>query len=84
MRRVRAGRKAVEIKTDGGVITADAVIIATGGLPDDLRALRRHFAPTQSYAVVTEPPARRRAPRGRASAPRRCATRRRRRTCCAG
>ena len=54
VRRVRAGRKAVEIKTDGGVITADAVIIATGGLPDDLRALRRHFAPTQSYAVVTE------------------------------
>jgi glycine/D-amino acid oxidase-like deaminating enzyme len=55
VRRVRAGRKAVEIKTDGGSITADAVIIATGGLPDDVRALRRHFAPTQSYAVVTEP-----------------------------
>jgi glycine/D-amino acid oxidase-like deaminating enzyme len=54
VRRVRAGRKAVEIRTDGGVITADAVIIATGGLPDDVRALRRHFAPTQSYAVVTE------------------------------
>lgn len=52
-RRIRAGRAAVEIKTDGGVITADAVIIATGGLPDDLKALRRHFAPTQSYAVVT-------------------------------
>lgn len=54
VRGVRAGRKAVEIKTDGGVITAEAVIIATGGLPDDVRALRRHFAPTQSYAVVTE------------------------------
>ena len=53
-RRIRAGRKSVEIKTDGGSVTADAVIIATGGLPDDLRALRRHFAPTQSYAVVTE------------------------------
>ncbi len=55
VRRVRAGRKAVEIKTDGGVITAESVIIAMGGLPDDLRALRRHFAPIQSYAVVTEP-----------------------------
>jgi glycine/D-amino acid oxidase-like deaminating enzyme len=54
VRRIRAGRKSVEIKTDGGVITADAVVIATGGLPDDLRALRRHFAPIQSYAVVTE------------------------------
>jgi glycine/D-amino acid oxidase-like deaminating enzyme len=28
-------------------------VIATGGLPDDLRALRRHFAPRQSCAVVT-------------------------------
>jgi glycine/D-amino acid oxidase-like deaminating enzyme len=54
VRRIRAGRKAVEIQTDGGLITADAVIVATGGLPDDVRALRRHFAPTESYAVVTE------------------------------
>jgi glycine/D-amino acid oxidase-like deaminating enzyme len=54
VRRVRAGRKAVEITTEGGVITADAVIMATGGLLDDVRALRRHFAPAESYAVVTE------------------------------
>ncbi len=54
VRRVRAGRRSVEIRTDGGVITADAVIMATGGLLDDVSALRRHFAPTQSYAVVTE------------------------------
>jgi glycine/D-amino acid oxidase-like deaminating enzyme len=54
VRRIRAGRKAVEIKTDGGGVTAQSVVIATGGLPDDLRALRRHFAPVQSYAVVTE------------------------------
>jgi glycine/D-amino acid oxidase-like deaminating enzyme len=54
VRRVRAGRKSVEITTDEGVITADAVIMATGGLLDDVRALRRHFAPAQSYAVVTE------------------------------
>ena len=54
-RRIRAGRKAVEIRTDGGSITADAVVIATGSLPDDLRALRRHFAPSLSYAAVTEP-----------------------------
>jgi len=68
--RVRAGRKAVEIATDGGVITADAVIMATGGLLDEVRALRRHFAPTQSYAVVTEslPPAVRREVGKRAAA----------------
>lgn len=62
VRRIRAGRKSVEITTDGGVITAESVVVAMGGLPDDLRALRRHFAPIQSYAVVTDslpPPVRR-------------------------
>jgi glycine/D-amino acid oxidase-like deaminating enzyme len=53
VRRIKAGRKSVQLKTDGGVITADAVVIAMGSLPDDLRALRRHFAPRQSCAVVT-------------------------------
>jgi glycine/D-amino acid oxidase-like deaminating enzyme len=55
VRRIRAGRKAVTVNTDGAVVTADAVVIATGALPDDLRALRRHFAPRQSCAVVTAP-----------------------------
>jgi glycine/D-amino acid oxidase-like deaminating enzyme len=36
-------------------VTAEAVVIATGALPDDLRALRRHFAPVLSYAAVTQP-----------------------------
>ena len=53
VRRIRAGRKAVVVKTDGGVVTADAVVIATGGLPDDLHALRRHFQARQTCAVVT-------------------------------
>lgn len=53
--KIRAGRKSVAITTEGGSITADAVVIATGGLPDDLRALRRHFAPVLSYAAVTQP-----------------------------
>jgi glycine/D-amino acid oxidase-like deaminating enzyme len=53
VRRIRAGRKNVQLKTDGGIVTADAVVIATGALPDDLRALRRHFAPHQSCSVVT-------------------------------
>jgi glycine/D-amino acid oxidase-like deaminating enzyme len=54
-RRIRAGRKAVQIETESGSITADAVVIASGALPDDLRALRRHFAPRLSYAAVTAP-----------------------------
>jgi glycine/D-amino acid oxidase-like deaminating enzyme len=53
VRRVRARRKFVEIKTDGGTITAEAVVIADA-LIDDLKALRRHFAPVQTYFVVTE------------------------------
>ena len=55
VRRVRAARKSVEVRTESGSITADAVIMATGGLIDDVGALRRHFRPLQSYAVVTEP-----------------------------
>jgi glycine/D-amino acid oxidase-like deaminating enzyme len=54
-RRIRAGRKSVTVTTDSGVVVADAVLIATGALPDDLRALRRHFAPVLSYAAVTQP-----------------------------
>src|SRR5579872_877086 len=54
VRRIRARKKSVEIKTAGGTITAEAVVIATGALIDDLKALRRHFAPVQSFLVVTE------------------------------
>jgi glycine/D-amino acid oxidase-like deaminating enzyme len=54
-RRVRARRKFVEVQTESGTITAESVIIATGGPIDDLRALRRHFRPHQAYALVTEP-----------------------------
>jgi glycine/D-amino acid oxidase-like deaminating enzyme len=55
VRRVRAGRKSVEVRTEGGAISAESVIVATGGPIDDLRALRRHFRPQQTYALVTEP-----------------------------
>ena len=53
--RVRAARKHVEVLTERGLIAAEAVVIATGGPIDDLRALRRHFPARQSSAVVTEP-----------------------------
>ena len=53
VRRIRPRRKHVELTTDGGVVIADAVLVASGSLIDDLRALRRHFAPSLSYAVVT-------------------------------
>lgn len=69
VRRIRTGRRAVEVTGDGTAITADAVIVASGALPDELRALRRHFEPAISYGVVTEPlPAAVRREMGRRSA----------------
>src|SRR3954452_10117091 len=37
--RLRAGRKSVEVRTEGGAVTAEAVVVATGAPLDDLRAL---------------------------------------------
>ena len=54
-RRLRHGAKAITVGTDKGEITAGAVIVATGDLPDDLRALRRHFTARQTCGVVTGP-----------------------------
>lgn len=53
VRRVRAGRKSVQVNTTGGLVTARAVVMATGGLLDEVGALRRHFQPRQTCAVVT-------------------------------
>lgn len=53
--RIRARKKAVEIRTPRGTITADAVIVATGGAIADLRALRRHLPLQRSFCVVTNP-----------------------------
>jgi glycine/D-amino acid oxidase-like deaminating enzyme len=54
VRRVRAGRKQVEVTTDAGTVRAEAVVIATGAPLADLRALRRHLKPQHGYVVVTE------------------------------
>ena len=55
VKRIRAGRKEVEIATERGVVKADAVVVATGAPLPDLRALRRHLQPMHSYVVVSEP-----------------------------
>jgi glycine/D-amino acid oxidase-like deaminating enzyme len=55
VKRIRARRKLVEVFVDGGVLRAEAVLIATGAPLSDLRALRRHLHPQQGYAVVTAP-----------------------------
>ncbi len=55
VRRVRAGRRQVEIGLERGDLRADAVVIATAAPLQDLRALRRHLDARHRYAVVTEP-----------------------------
>lgn len=55
VRRVRAGRRRVEIATEKGTVQAEAVVIATDAPIPDLRALRRHLKPLHGYAVATEP-----------------------------
>jgi len=55
VRRIRATRKYVDVTSGDSTIRAEAVIVATAAPLPDLRALRRHLKPLQSYAVVTEP-----------------------------
>jgi glycine/D-amino acid oxidase-like deaminating enzyme len=55
VRRIRAGRKHVDVKAGTGTLRAEAIVIATSAPLIDLRALRRHLHPHHSYAVVTEP-----------------------------
>jgi glycine/D-amino acid oxidase-like deaminating enzyme len=52
--RIRAGRKAVEVRTEAGVVSAGAVVVATGYPPADLRGLRRHFTRELHYCVATD------------------------------
>jgi glycine/D-amino acid oxidase-like deaminating enzyme len=54
VRRIRAGRKQVDIATAAGSIRAEAVLVATAAPMPDLRALRRHLKAVDRYAVVTE------------------------------
>jgi glycine/D-amino acid oxidase-like deaminating enzyme len=51
--RIRPRRKTAEIKTDGGVVTASKVVVATGYPIDDFKPLRRRFTRCDSYVVLT-------------------------------
>jgi glycine/D-amino acid oxidase-like deaminating enzyme len=55
VKRIKAGRKQVEVTTDAGTITAASVLVATDAPLPDLRALRRHLRPHHAYALVTNP-----------------------------
>lgn len=54
VRKLRAGRKLVDVVADGGTIRATAIIITSSAAPG-LQGLRRHLRPRHLYTVVTEP-----------------------------
>ncbi|MGA2011195.1 MAG: FAD-binding oxidoreductase [Solirubrobacteraceae bacterium] len=45
----------VEVVTDGGVVRARRVLLATSAYPPLLRALRHFVVPVYDYALITEP-----------------------------
>jgi glycine/D-amino acid oxidase-like deaminating enzyme len=51
--RIRPRRRTVDIRTDGGVVTASKVVVATGYPIDDFKPLRRRFARSDRYIVLT-------------------------------
>jgi glycine/D-amino acid oxidase-like deaminating enzyme len=54
VRRVKVGRRHVEIQTAGGALTAQTVIICTGEPTDLYRPLKRHVDLTERYVVLTD------------------------------
>lgn len=54
-RQVRFGRKSAEVRTERGVITASAVVVATERATELFRPLRRHFKAFHRYHAVTAP-----------------------------
>lgn len=53
--RVRAGRKGVELLTEGGVIRAETVVIASNHPLPAFKPLRRHFSLMDAFCVLTPP-----------------------------
>ena len=51
--RIRPRRRTVDIETAGGSVTASKVVLATGYPTDDFKPLRRRFARSDSYIVLT-------------------------------
>jgi glycine/D-amino acid oxidase-like deaminating enzyme len=52
---IRPGRTSVAIKTEGGSVTASAVVVATGFPSELFKPLQRRFTACDSYAVLTPP-----------------------------
>jgi len=53
--RIGTGREHVELRTTGGTVRADRVVIATGHPGPLFKPLARHFRVAETYAVATPP-----------------------------
>ena len=55
VRKVKFGRKSVEVATADAVLRAATVIVTTGAATAEFKPLRRHFTRRETYLVMTEP-----------------------------
>jgi glycine/D-amino acid oxidase-like deaminating enzyme len=55
VKKIRVGRKQVDVIVDGGVVQAATVIVTTGVATAEFKPLRRHFKRRETYLVLTEP-----------------------------
>ena len=54
VKKVKAGRKTVEVVTADAAVTATRVIVATGTATAEFKPLRRHFKRREAYLVMSE------------------------------
>lgn len=54
-KKVRFGRKDVEVALDGAVVRASTAIVTTGIATPEFASLRRHFKRRETYLALTEP-----------------------------
>ena len=54
-RSLDASGAGVAVRTEGGVVTAARVLLATSAYPPLLRSIRRYIAPVYDYVLMTEP-----------------------------
>ncbi len=54
VRKIRPRKRHVEVQTEGGLVTADTVVVCTGEPTDLFRPLKRHFRFEERFIVVTD------------------------------
>jgi glycine/D-amino acid oxidase-like deaminating enzyme len=55
VRALHASGRGMAVRTEGGVVNAARVLLATSAYPPLLRSIRRYVAPVYDYALMTEP-----------------------------